>query len=72
MRPVANSGGEWHEAPQVTITRLVCQLVLSVGVLTACGLLVVNHPEHAAGAAMAAGVVLGAWFGVVREGRLRG
>jgi hypothetical protein len=69
---VENSGGEWHEAPQVTIMRLFCQLILSVGVLAGCGLLVVNHPEHAAGAAMAAGVVLGAWFGVVREGRLRG
>ena len=51
----------------MTITRLLCQLVLSVGVLTGCLWITVNKPEDTGGAALAAGVVLGAWFGVVRE-----
>jgi hypothetical protein len=62
---------DWSEAPSVTITRLICQLVLSVGVLTTSLFLVLVRPEYAAGATLAAGVVLGAWFGIVREPRLK-
>jgi hypothetical protein len=29
------------------------------------------RPEYTAGATLAAGVVLGAWFGIVREPRLK-
>jgi len=68
---VENNGAEWHEAPSVTITRLVCQLVLSIGVLSGCVGVAMAKPEYMAGATLAAGVVLGAWFGVVREPRLR-
>jgi len=55
-----------QEAPSVTITRLICQLVLSVGVLASCGLIAFLRPEYTAGATLAAGVVLGAWFGAAR------
>jgi hypothetical protein len=58
---------DWHEAASVTITRLVCQLLLSVGVLFGCLWITINHPEDTGGAALAAGVILGAWFGIVRE-----
>jgi hypothetical protein len=62
----------WHEAASVTITRLLCQFVLSVGVLSVALLLLLTHPEYAAGIALVAGIVLGAWFGVVREPILGG
>jgi hypothetical protein len=62
---------DWHEAPSVTIVRLVCQLLLSVGVLAGCLWVMVNKPEDTAGAALAAGVVLGSWFTGVREPVLR-
>lgn len=61
----------WHEAPSVTITRLLSQLVLSVGVLTAAVLIAIARPEYTAGAALAIGVVLGSWFGMLHEPRLR-
>jgi uncharacterized membrane protein YfcA len=57
----------WHEAPSVTITRLICQFLLSVGTLFVALWLLLTHPEYAAGIALVAGIVLGAWFGVVRE-----
>jgi hypothetical protein len=58
---------EWHEAASVTITRLLCQFALSVGTLFVALWLLLNHPEYASGIALVAGLVLGAWFGVVRE-----
>lgn len=57
----------WHEAPSVTITRLVCQFALSVGTLFVALWLLLNHPEYSGGIALVSGLVLGAWFGVVRE-----
>lgn len=66
-----NDDHGWHEAASVAIARLVCQLILSVGVLIACALLAILRPEYTPGATLAAGVVLGAWFGVVREPRMR-
>lgn len=57
----------WHEAASVTITRLLCQFALSVGTLVVALLLLLTHPEYSAGIALVAGIVLGAWFGVVRE-----
>jgi hypothetical protein len=50
------------EAASVTITRLVCQLVVTVSVLGAALLLVLTHPEYNAGVALVCGVVLGTWF----------
>jgi hypothetical protein len=58
---------EWHEDASVTITRLICQFILSVGTLCVALWLLLTHPEYAAGIALVAGIVLGAWFGVVRE-----
>lgn len=65
--PETGSLLDWHEAPSVTITRLVCQFALSIGVLSGCLWVSVAHPEDAGSAALAAGVVIGAWFGIVRE-----
>lgn len=65
--PEVGSVQEWHEAASVTITRLVCQFLLSVGTLVVALLLLLTHPEYNAGIALVAGIVLGAWFGVVRE-----
>lgn len=62
---------DWHEAASVTITRLVCQFLLSVGVLGASLYLLLTHPEYTAGIALLAGVTLGAWFGISREPMLR-
>lgn len=58
---------EWHEAPSVTITRLVCQFLLSVGALAVSLFLLLTHPEFVGGIALVTGVVLGAWFGIIRE-----
>jgi hypothetical protein len=66
-----DNGNGWHEAPSVTITRLVCQFLLSVGVLAGATAIAMLRPEYTAGATLAAGVVLGAWFGIVREPRLK-
>lgn len=65
--PESGSAHEWHEAASVTVTRLICQFLLSVGTLMVALLLLLTHPEYAAGIALVAGIVLGAWFGVVRE-----
>jgi hypothetical protein len=51
-----------EEAASVQITRLVCQLVVTVSVLGAALLLVLTHPEYNAGVALVCGVVLGTWF----------
>jgi len=64
--------GAWHEAASVTITRLLCQFALSVGTLCVALWLLLNKPEYAAGVALVAGIVLGTWFGVVREPMLGG
>jgi len=58
---------EWHEAASVTITRLLCQFALSVGTLFVALWLLLTHPEYATGEALIAGIILGSWFGVVRE-----
>ncbi len=63
---------EWHEAASVTIVRLLCQFALSVGTLFVALWLLLTHPEYGAGIALVAGIVLGAWFGVVREPFLGG
>lgn len=63
--------GSWHEAASVTITRLICQFALSVGTLFVALWLLLNHPEYSAGVALVSGIVLGTWFGVVREPMLR-
>ncbi len=65
--PETGDPGEWHEHHSVTITRLLCQFALSVGTLLVALLLLLTHPEYNAGIALVAGIVLGAWFGVVRE-----
>lgn len=54
------------EPSSVQITRLVCQLVLGLAVLTASLVVLLTHPEYSAGAALAVGVVLGNGFGLVR------
>jgi uncharacterized membrane protein YfcA len=65
--PQTGSLDEWHEAASVTVTRLLCQFLLSVGTLLVALALLLTHPEYNAGIALVAGIVLGAWFGVVRE-----
>jgi hypothetical protein len=57
----------WHEAPSVTITRLVCQLVLALVVMFAAGLILLTHPEHSGSASLLIGIVLGSWFGISRS-----
>lgn len=61
---------EWHEDARVTATRLVCQMIVTLTVLVASVLLVLTHPEYAAGVALVCGVVLGSWFTMPRD--LRG
>lgn len=46
----------------MTITRLICQVVVTLIVLAAGLVLVLTHPEYNAGVALVCGVVLGAWF----------
>jgi hypothetical protein len=53
---------EWHEPASVTITRMVCQVLVTLIVLAAGLLLVLIRPEYNAGVALVCGVVLGAWF----------
>jgi len=53
---------EWHEPASVVITRLACQLLVTLSVLGAALLLVLTHPEYNAGVALVCGVVLGTWF----------
>ena len=53
------------EPSSVSVTRLICQLVLSLVVMAGGVLLLLTHPEYNGGIAMAIGMVLGAWFGVV-------
>lgn len=65
--PAVDVAGEWHEHHTVTITRLVCQFALSVGTLVVSLWLLLTHPEYIGGIALLSGLVLGAWFGVVRE-----
>jgi hypothetical protein len=69
---VDETGGreEWHEDARVTATRLVCQMIVTLTVLVASVLLVLTHPEYAAGVALVCGVVLGSWFTMPRD--LRG
>jgi hypothetical protein len=55
------------EAPAVTIARLICQLVLSVGVLSVCVWAALTHPELQPVVGLVGGLVLGFWFGAVRE-----
>ena len=65
--PESGEAGEWHEHHSVTITRLVCQFALSIGTLLVALFLLLTHPEYVGGIALVSGIVLGAWFGVVRE-----
>ena len=65
--PAEGSNNEWHEAPSVTIVRLLCQFALSIGVLCVGLWLVLTHPEYSGEAALITGIILGAWFGIVRE-----
>lgn len=53
---------EWHEPASVVITRLACQLIVTISVLAAALFLVLTHPEYNAGVALVCGVVLGTWF----------
>lgn len=57
----------WHEAASVTITRLLCQFALSVGMLFVALWLLLNYPQYVGGEALIVGVILGSWFGVARE-----
>jgi hypothetical protein len=54
--------GEWHEDPRVAVTRLVCQVLVTLAVLGFSVFLVLTHPEYNAGVALVCGVVLGSWF----------
>lgn len=54
-----------QESPSVSVTRLVCQLVLSLAVMSGGVALLLSHPEYSGGIALAIGMILGAWFGVV-------
>jgi hypothetical protein len=65
--PEVGNAGEWHEAASVTVTRLVCQFLLSVGTLLVALFVLLTHPEYVGGVALISGIVLGAWFGIVRE-----
>lgn len=51
----------------MTITRLLCQFALSVGTLLVGLWLLLTHPEYGGEAALITGLILGAWFGIVRE-----
>jgi hypothetical protein len=64
---MSESPEEWHEAASVTVTRLICQVLVTLTVLGASVLLVLTHPEYGAGIALVCGVVLGSWFTVPRD-----
>lgn len=59
------SHDSWHEAASVTITRIVCQLVLSVGILVVCLWLALVHPEYNGAVGLLVGTILGAWFSLM-------
>jgi len=73
--PVSDgSAQEYHEAASVTVTRLACQMIVTLTVLGCSVLLVLTHPEYNAGVALVCGVVLGSWFTGIphsRAGRSR-
>jgi hypothetical protein len=69
---MSESPDEWHEAASVTVTRLICQVLVTLTVLGASVLLVLTHPEYGAGIALVCGVVLGSWFTGVPQGWRRG
>ena len=50
------------EAASVTVTRLICQAVVTLIVLGFSVVLILTHPEYNAGVALVCGVVLGSWF----------
>jgi hypothetical protein len=56
------SGQAGIEAPAVTITRLVCVLVLTLVILCGGVALILTHPEYTSHAALVIGLVIGAWF----------
>lgn len=56
-------GEDWHEAASVTVTRLICQLVIALVVLGGAVVILLNHPEFSNAALLCVGVVLGAYFG---------
>ena len=51
-----------HEQASVTVTRLICQCLVTLSVLAAGLMLVLTHPEYNAGVALVCAVVLAAWF----------
>lgn len=57
-----DSGEEYREPASVTVTRLICQAVVTLIVLGFSVVLILTHPEYNAGVALVCGVVLGAWF----------
>ena len=57
----------WHESPGVTITRLICQLILAIAVMIGATIVFLTHPEYAVSASLLIGVVVGSWFGLVRS-----
>jgi hypothetical protein len=68
---MSESSDEWHEPASVTVTRLICQVIVTLTVLGASVLLVLTHPEYGAGIALVCGVVLGSWFTGVPQGWTR-
>jgi hypothetical protein len=69
---MSESPEEWHEPASVTVTRLICQVIVTLTVLGASVLLVLAHPEYGAGIALVCGVVLGSWFTGIPQGWTRG
>jgi len=59
---VAEVPQEAREDPRVSATRLVCQMIVTLSVLSFSVFLVLTHPEYNAGIALVCGVVLGSWF----------
>jgi hypothetical protein len=53
---------------RVSVTRLICTLILSVGILTVCLWILLTRPEYNAAVGLLTGTVLGAWFGIIRPG----
>jgi hypothetical protein len=64
---MSESPEAWREPASVTVTRLICQVLVTLSVLAAGLLLVLTHPEYNTGVALVCGVVLGTWFAVPHE-----
>jgi uncharacterized membrane protein YfcA len=57
--------GVYHEPASVTVTRLICQLILTLTIFIGAGLLMIAHPEYGYGVSVLLGALIGSWFGVV-------